>query len=242
MNRKAGIITQARMTSTRLPGKIMLKAAGVPMLKHHINRLKMSGIPLIIATTTNKDDDVIVDFAHAEKLSVHRGDELNVLSRFYECAINHELDVVIRVTSDCPLIDGNLIKQAFEQYQHWGNSRIYYSNCLERTFPRGFDFEIFSFELVKEAFENATADFEKEHVTPYINRNKSGKVEIRHLLAEDDFSHLRITLDAPDDYRLIKTLIEDHHAEQFDYRGIISIFENNPELAKINAHIEQKKL
>ena len=125
MNGKIGIITQARMTSTRLPGKIMLEAAGIPLLKHHINRLKMSDIPIYIATTTNEEDDVIVNFANLENLPVYRGDEHNVLGRFYECALKYELDIVIRVTSDCPLIDGSLIKSAVEQYIRWEDSKIY---------------------------------------------------------------------------------------------------------------------
>lgn len=238
---KTGIVTQARMTSTRLPGKIMLPAGGKPMLDYHLQRLEKSGIPVFVATTSNKEDDVIEQYCYALSLPVYRGDEHHVLSRFYECAVKHKLDVVIRVTSDCPLIDGDMIRVAAEQYRQWGNPQIYYSNCLKRTFPRGFDFEIFSFDLLKEAFEKATEDVEREHVTPFINKNKSGRVDLRHFLIDEDYSNLRITLDTPEDYQLIKTLIEDHNAHLCDYLGIISIFENNPELAKINAHIEQKK-
>lgn len=239
---KVGIITQARMTSTRLPGKILKQIGGLLLLQYHTDRLQKSGLPVYIATTTNTTDDPVVAFANQQNISFYRGDEEHVLSRYYNCARKHQLDVVVRVTSDCPLIDGLLIQKSVAEYLEFGEPSLYYSNCLERTFPRGFDFEIFSFSLLEEAFKKATAPAEIEHVTPYINQNRSGKVTFRHIRNDSDQSDIRITVDTPEDFTLIRKLIEDYRAAEMGYREIIQVFVLHPELKKINAHIEQKKI
>ncbi|MCO4292939.1 glycosyltransferase family protein [Solitalea sp. MAHUQ-68] len=239
---KIGIISQARMTSTRLPGKILLKAGGQVMLKHHVNRLAWSGLPIYIATTTNETDDPVVAFAELNGISFFRGDEENVLSRYYGCAKENGLDVIVRVTSDCPLIDGDLIKSAVNYYKQHYTPNLYVSNALERTYPRGLDFEIFSFALLEEAFQNATLLSDIEHVTPYIHQNRSGKVEFHHIKNETDKSAYRITLDTEDDFKLIKTLFEEYSAAALSYKQLISLLDYMPDLVAINAHIEQKKL
>ncbi len=239
---KAGIITQARMTSTRLPGKIMLEASGKPVLQYHVERLQQSGLPVIIATTTNSSDDEVAEFATSHQLGLYRGDEENVLSRFYGAAQAYQLDIIIRVTSDCPLIDGKLVKMGLQRYLEDKSPQIYLSNSLQRDFPRGMDFEIFSFSLLEEAFLKATRREDREHVTPYINQNRSGDVIIRQFRAESDKSHYRLTLDTPDDWRLLEKLIHEYDASRLSYRGIIALLDAHPELANINAHIEQKKL
>jgi len=237
-----GIITQARMTSTRLPGKILKTINGTPLLKFHIERLKLAECKLILATTVNDTDDTVSKFAEFENILIHRGSENNVLERFYQAADKYKLDVIVRVTSDCPLIDGLVIKEALGQYQEWNNPRIYYSNCLVRTFPRGFDFEIFSFELLQDAFINAKELSDFEHVTPYINKNKSGNVIIKDYVLKNDFSNFRLTVDTPEDFQLIELLVDKYGAEEKGQREIIDILLKNPELSKINAHIEQKKV
>ena len=230
------------MSSTRLPGKVMLCAAGKPVLQHHVERLRQSGLPIIIATTSHATDDPIARFAEENAIPLFRGDEQNVLSRYFMAAQKYELEVIIRVTSDCPLIDGALVKEGLQQYLEIGDKNLYLSNSLQRTFPRGFDFEIFSFHLLKEAYENASKREEKEHVTPYINQNRSGKVKIEHFLSEQDSSGYRLTLDTEDDWKLLNILIEGHKADQLDYKQIIRLLGQHPELAAINAHVEQKKL
>lgn len=239
---RIGIITQARMTSTRLPGKVMLCLNNKPVLQHHVERLAQSKIPIFIATTVNTTDDPIVAFAQDQNLGFYRGDEQNVLSRYLECARENELDSIIRVTSDCPLIDGQMIQAAAEQYGRLDNPDIYLSNCLQRTYPRGFDFEIFSFKLLLEAFQKAKQPAELEHVTPYINQNRSGQVIFRHITRHQDKSHYRITLDTPEDFTLLKILIEEYQAHLLPAEDIISILDNHPELVRINEQIEQKSL
>ncbi|MCX8492455.1 MAG: glycosyltransferase family protein [Cyclobacteriaceae bacterium] len=237
---KLGIITQARMTSTRLPGKILLKANNRTILEHHISRLKWSKAQIFVATTVNRSDEPVVDICESLGFSYFRGDEHNVLERFYQCAEQNGLDVVIRVTSDCPLIDGGIIRSGIEEYMKRNDPNLYYSNCLIRTYPRGLDFEIFSFHLLKEAYLNATIDLDKEHVTPYINQNRSGRVTIVDHVAGKDFSHLRWTLDTEEDWTLIKSLIEEYKADALSYEELLSVVENNPKLAIINSNVKQK--
>jgi spore coat polysaccharide biosynthesis protein SpsF len=236
-----GIIIQARMGSTRLPAKIMLPVNGRPILGFQIDRLKKINIPLYIATTNKISDNTIEEFSRKNHLNFFRGDENNVLSRYFECASHFNLDVIIRVTSDCPLIDEELIKASVEEYINEGNLNLYYSNTIKRSFPRGFDFEIFSFELLSEAKKNAIDLIDLEHVTPFIWKNKGGKTELKQLVAKTDNSVFRLTLDTKEDFMLLKLLIEEHRANELKGEEIIRIMQNHPELAKINAHIEQKK-
>lgn len=236
-----GIVIQARMGSTRLPGKILMPAKDKSMFQVQIDRLKSIGYPIYIATTTSISDDQIVSFANKNSIPVFRGDENNVLSRYYGCAKEFNLDLIVRLTSDCPLLDTELIKQGIEQYTAAGDYNIYLSNTIERTYPRGFDFEIFSSHLLEQAYEEVIDDFDKEHVTPYIWKNKSGVVKIVQIKNDTDSSNLRITLDTHEDYQLIKILIEEYNADGLNGEGIIKLLNQHPELVSINQHIEQKK-
>ena len=229
------------MTSTRLPGKVLLPVGGQTVLDHHADRLAWSGLPLYIATTTNATDDVLVQWAIQRGLPVYRGSEDDVLSRYYGCAVQHNLDVIVRVTSDCPLIDGHLIRQAVDAYVKDDNDQAYLSNCLVRTYPRGFDFEIFSFAALREAQEKAVTIPQREHVTPYIHQNVSGRVELSHFTQAQDDHGYRITLDTEDDFRLIRELIEAFGCAGKPAEEIIKILREHPYLHQINAHVEQKK-
>ena len=237
-----GIISQVRMTSTRLPGKVLLPMGGKTVLEHHVARLSKSSLPVFLATTVNATDNPIVEFAQKFNLGIYRGDEQNVLSRYYGCAQENKLDIIIRVTSDCPLIDGQIIQEAAEQYISFDNPNIYLSNCLQRTFPRGLDFEIFSFQLLEEAFKKAQRPAELEHVTPYINQNCSGQVSFKHIMLNQDKSHYRITLDTLEDFNLLKVLIEQYEAHLLPAADIIKILDEHPELVRINQQVEQKPL
>lgn len=237
-----GIISQARLTNTRLPGKVLREAAGRPLLDYHMERLAWSKLPLYLAITANASDDALAAYAEAHRLPHTRGPEEDVLARFQQCAQEHDLDVIVRVTSDCPLLDGHLIQSAVQEYLAAGNPRLYLSNVLERTFPRGFDFEVFSRELLEEAYQRATLPADREHVTPYIHQNRSGRVEFRHVRRAEDRSAYRITVDTPDDFTLIKTLIEDYGAATLSGDELIELLDAHPELVALNAHIEQKKI
>ena len=241
-DKKIALISQVRMTSTRLPGKVLKEIQGLSLLDYHHQRLQKSGLPLIIATTINSQDDAVENWCIKNKVPCVRGSENNVLSRYYEAAKKHELDVIIRVTSDCPLIDGDLISQGLKQYLKLNNDHIYLSNAIERTYPRGFDFEIFSMNQLTEAFNKATDPGDLEHVTPYIHKNRNGRTQFIHIKDPNNFSDWRITVDTPDDFELVRQLIEKHHVQNLSYSDFCQVLINNPQLKLINQHIEQKKV
>ena len=237
------IITQARVNSSRLPNKIFKEAKNVSFLNHHINRLKKTGLHILVATTNNGSEQPIVKFCEAGGLDVFCGDENNVLKRFYECAKQFGLTTIIRVTSDCPLIDPAIIREGLRAYQKYNDENVYYSNTIQRMYPRGMDYEIFSFKLLEEAFLNATNDSDKEHVTPYIWKNTSGNVTVKQdLNLHEDCSGYRITLDTEEDKELLTTLIENYNADELSCKGIIDILKEYPQLVEINSMIEQKKV
>lgn len=242
-NQRIGIITQARTTSSRLPKKVLLPINGKTILQYHVERTRESGYPVFLATTINETDNEI--YALSEKLSLpcFRGSEHDVLSRFYETAKRFELEVIVRVTSDCPLIAGELIKEGVETYLKQDNPNSYVSNCIERTYPRGFDFEIFSFKALESAYHLAKSDPEREHVTPFVrNPEKNHGVNLVHIKNKVDASKFRITLDEEDDWTLIQTLIKDFKADKMKSNEIIDLLSKNPSLANINMGVEQKKV
>jgi spore coat polysaccharide biosynthesis protein SpsF len=237
-----GVITQARATSTRLPGKVLLEVGGRTLLDHHLDRLATSGLDVYVATTTNAADDPIAAIAERRGLPVHRGSEHDVLDRFAGLVRAHGLTTVVRVTSDCPLVDGAVVRRGVEQYAALDDPWAYVSNGLHRTFPRGFDLEVFSAEALLDADEHATEPAQREHVTPYLYANGSGRVTVHDLVRDGDASAYRVTLDTPDDLTLIRALIEEHHAERLDCEQIIALLDAHPDLAAVNRHVEQKKL
>ena len=237
------IITQARVNSTRLPNKIFLKAKNKSFLEYHINSLKETGLEVIVATTNNGSERPIIEFCKKNSIHSFKGEEDNVLKRFYDCAVKYKINTIIRVTSDCPFIDKDIILKGVEEYQKIKHhSLIYVSNTIDRTYARGMDFEIFSFEALEDAFYNAKEFSDKEHVTPYIWKNKSNKIVIKQILDSEDNSGLRLTLDTKEDQNLLTKLIEDYDAENLSYNQIKVILNENESLRNINQHIEQKKV
>lgn len=239
-NRRAGIITQARLNSTRLPDKVLLPLGEETILAAHVRRLRWSGLPVVVATTKLAADGAIVDEAASLGAPCHRGSETNVLSRYHECALRFGFDVIVRVTSDCPLIDGNLIRDALRIYRREGNESTYMSNTHERSFPRGFDFEIFSFRMLEEANGNARDESELEHVTPYF-RFRPDRFPALNYRRDPDASMFRVTVDTEEDLLLVRTLVEEHGCADLGVDEIVRILFENPRLGSINAAVEQKK-
>jgi spore coat polysaccharide biosynthesis protein SpsF len=240
---KIGIITQARATSTRLPAKVLLTAGGRTFLQHHLDRLAATGLPVIVATTTNTDDEPNVEQTTAAGFPVFRGSELDVLSRFAGAIREHELDGVVRVTSDCPLIDPAVVTEGVDRFRSEAAENLYVSNCLERTYPRGMDYEVFSAERLLRADAEATIPADREHVTSYLHQNRTGDMRLVNLPWDGgDASQYRLTLDTPDDRRLLTTLIEDFGAAELNCADLVAIMGKHPELHALNEHIEQKKL
>jgi spore coat polysaccharide biosynthesis protein SpsF len=235
MRRKIGLITQARMGSTRLPGKVMKNLLGAPMLEHFIARIKQAKHvqEIVIATTTHKRDDVIVNLAERLGVKSFRGSEDDVLGRYYGAAKRFKIDIIIRATSDCPLVDPQIIDEMVSMFLE--EEIDYLSNNLERTYPLGLDVEIFSFSALERAHKCADADFEREHVTPYI-RNNPEIFKIKNKCLEKDFSNYRLTVDTKEDFELIARIYKEFSdkKEMFLLKDVLNLLERKPELVKIN--------
>ena len=239
---KIGIITQARATSTRLPAKVLLTAGGRTYLEHHLDHLLATGLPVIVATTTNEADEQIVEIAAKAGVPVFRGSELDVLSRFAGAIREHELDGVVRVTSDCPLIDPEVVAAGVDRFRAEAAENLYVSNCLERTYPRGMDYEVFSGPRLLKADADATLPADREHVTSYLHQNRTGDMRLVNMPWTESGSQYRLTLDTEDDRKLLATLIEDFGAADLNVADLVAIMDKHPELHALNEHIEQKKL
>lgn len=244
---KVVCIIQARMGSTRLPGKVMLDLCGKTVLGHVIERVeKVENIDeIVIATTTKEDDIVIEEEALKYGVKVFRGSEEDVLSRYYYAAKENEADVVVRITSDCPLIDPEIVNEMINKFKFlYKENRIdYLSNTLERTFPRGLDTEIFSFEMLEETFINADKQYQREHVTPYMYENPN-KFSLVGYENEIDYSQYRWTLDTEEDFELIKKIYDELYRNEyiFCFSEVLELFKRNPGLSNINSCIKQKSL
>lgn len=240
---KKDVIIQARMGSTRLPGKVLKDLSGKPVLWHVVERVKKSQLidEVIIATTLCEKDDEIVKFCEENKIKYYRGSEENVLKRYYDAASFYNSDIIIRVTSDCPLIDPEVIDEILAFYL--GNSYDLVTNAgsdlTKRTYPRGLDTEIFSYNILKEAYKNAINKHETEHVTPYIYKNG---YNIFYYKNRVDYSKYRLTLDTTEDYALIKKIYDSLYSgvHVFFLKEIVEFLENNPNIAGINKMNIQK--
>ena len=210
-----------------------MKIKGKTVLEYHIERLKWATLPIIVATTANSTDDPVVTLAQRLKALVFRGDEEDVLSRYFLAAKKYGLKTVIRVTSDCPLIDGNVIKQTLEKF----TGCDYLSSTILPWIPVGMGFEIFTFSALKTAFENAVTSFEREHVTPYIINTHSHLFRIKSSLNNEENMAFRVTLDTQEDFNLIKELVEIYSCDKLAGAEIIEVLEKNLHLANTNTHM-----
>lgn len=234
------------MGSTRLPGKVLKTLAGKAVLEHVIERAsRIEGIDrVVIATTTGREDDALVQFVQNTPAGVFRGSEDDVLSRYYLAAKENKADVIMRITSDCPMISpkvsGEVLSLFLKNISNWD----YASNVPDhhRSFPRGLDTEVFSFAALERANAEATAQPDREHVTPFIRRETPAD-KMGELLNDQDFSQYRWTLDTDEDYELLSNLVDCLYPEnpQYEWEDALSLLEKHPEWSSINAHIDQKK-
>ena len=244
---KVVCLVQARVGSTRLPGKILKEICGKTILHHEIDRLKKCKEidEIVIATTDKEDDDKIVN--EAKKLSVKyfRGSENDVLSRFYYSAKENNADIIVRVTSDCPCIDFEILDKMLIYFKDkYKEKQVdYLSNTIKRTYPRGYDIEIFTFSALEKSYINAKKEYEREHVTPYIydKTNNFLKLSFEN---KEDYSEYRVTLDTIEDFIVIKNIFENLYYKNpyFKLNDVVQYLNNNLHIVDINKHIEQKKL
>jgi spore coat polysaccharide biosynthesis protein SpsF len=242
---RIAIITQARMGSTRLPGKHLKKVLDKPLIAYLIERLRRvrQADELILATTDNPLDDELVDFAEKAGLAYFRGSEEDVLDRYYHCAKEFKADVIVRISADCPLIDPALIDAVIQFYLDHTHEYDYISNTLTRTYPRGMDIEVFSFDSFKRVKQEGHLPEEKEHVTPYYYRHPEKFRLGNFSQSENEASH-RWTVDTEEDFKLISTILESIYPQnhKFTLKDLLDLIQAHPDWEKINAHIEQKKL
>ena len=232
-------IIQARMGSTRLPGKVLKKINGVPLLKFQLDRVKAAKRlnKILIATTNKKEDDPVEQFCNDHKINCYRGSEDDVLSRYYESALSVKADVIVRLTADCPFVDPTLIDNVIDLYM---KSEVdYASNTVppeSSCWPDGSDIEVFSFKALKMAHNQSVDKDEREHVTFFFWKNKENKFKTIQLGNEYDWSNYRFTVDYNEDFEAVK-MINNELIDLGSYgytHEIISILESNPRIKEIN--------
>jgi spore coat polysaccharide biosynthesis protein SpsF (cytidylyltransferase family) len=231
-------IIQARMSSTRLPGKTLTEIAGEPVLAHLVRRAKL--IPrlerVIIATTTNTADAAILQFAEERELPVFVGSENDVLDRFYQTARKFEVSTIVRVTPDCPLMDPHVAGTVLAEYLRLQPEADYVSNVHPPTYPDGLDTEVFSFDALARAWSEAEKPSEREHVTPYM-RNHPELFRLVNVQHDQDLSSLRWTVDEPADLEFARAVYSHFASPSFGMEDVLRLLRQHPELAELNRGI-----
>ncbi len=242
---KVEIYVQARMGSTRLPGKVLMPVLGKPLLSYLVERLRRvtEADAIAILTSTQKEDDLIVNVCKELNVLCYRGPEDDVLERYYQVAKKRRPDTVVRITADCPLIDPEIVDEVISTFRKEWPQWDYISNAFEPTFPRGMDTEVFSFAALEMAALNAKSPHEHEHVTPYIYGHRD-LFRMRNVPCKTNLSNYRLTVDTPEDFKLIKLIFEHLYPvlPNFHLRDIIDLLKVHPDWEKINAHIKQKTI
>jgi spore coat polysaccharide biosynthesis protein SpsF len=238
-------VIQARMGSTRLPGKVLMDIAGRPALALMVERLERADTltESIVATSTLEQDDPIVRLCESLSVRVFRGSETDVLSRYVGAAQAFEADVIVRLTADCPFICPEVTDRIVRAFYDAVPPVHYATNCIRRTYPRGLDTEVISRRTLEAVAAEANAPADLEHVTYFVRRQPS---RFRHLSVEDedDRSGLRWTLDTPKDFQLLSRMSQALGARVVgsSYHELLGLFDNHPDWAAINADVEQTKL
>lgn len=234
-------IIQARMGSTRLAGKVLLDLAGEPMLARVVNRSRRATTldQVVIATTTEISDEAIVKLCGSRGWTWFRGSENDVLDRYFQAAKKHQAEVVVRITSDCPLIEPEIIDLTVREFLQDG-TLDYVSNTLPpRTFPRGLDVEVMAFEALERAWQEDKNPTWREHVTPYIYRHPQ-EFALKAVMNEQDYSHMRWTVDTPKDLTFVRRVYDHFGHDRFSWREVIALLEEHPEWLEINQDVVQK--
>jgi spore coat polysaccharide biosynthesis protein SpsF len=229
------VIIQARMSSTRFPGKVLIKLQQKPLLQWMIERVEQCSLvdKVVIATSTCVDDDPISEWCAVNNRTCYRGDLENVLSRFYHAATHFNAQTIIRLTADCPIIDPKVIDEHIYFYQK--HNYDYVSNGPVMTYPDGMGVEVFSYQALKKTYQEATLFSEKEHVTAYIYKHPE-VFTLFNMLYKKDYSGIRITIDYPEDFTLVKNIADalQPTMTSFSLEDIINYIEKNPDILNLN--------
>ncbi len=242
MNKPIKIVTiiQARIGSTRLPNKVMMPLAGKPLLLRmyeRVNAAKHNDV-IIIATTEEANDDPIVNLCKDNDIKYFRGNSTDLLDRHYKASLPFNPDAVVKIPSDCPLIDPEIIDKVLKYYIDNENIFDFVSNLHPASYPDGNDVEIFSMSALKDAWLNAKKELEREHTTPYFweNLDKFNVGNVKWESGKDYSMSHRFTIDYEQDYEFIKRIYEELYSEDkiFSLQDILNLLDEKPEIKKIN--------
>lgn len=228
------------MRSTRLPGKVLKDLAGATVLERVVSRLRRCRLvnEVVVATSAEPADDVIVN--ECQRLGTHafRGSEQDVLDRYYRAAQRMQAEAVVRITSDCPLIDPGVSDKTVQAFL--SERPDYASNALERTYPRGLDTEVMTFAALECAWTEARQAYQREHVTPFLYQHPE-RFKILSVTGDHDYSQHRWTLDTPEDLEFLRVVYaRGVNRQDLTWQDVLNIVEGEPELAEINRHVVQK--
>lgn len=249
--KKIFAIVQARMASTRLPGKVLMSINGKPMLWHVLNRLKFSKKinEIILAIPNTKENDILEKFAKDNKMKYFRGREKDVLFRYYEAAKKFKCEIIARVTSDDPLVDPEIVDLVIKKHLNSGADFTANfldgkkGNIIKRSFPRGLEVEVFNFSTLKKSCQEAQKSYQREHVDPYVFEHPE-RFQIADIENKENLSRLRWTVDESRDLELIREIYKRLYKKGkiFLMEDVVNLLKKCPKLAEINRDIKQKKI
>lgn len=237
-------IVQARMGSSRLPGKVLMDIGGKPMLYRVVLRARRAqslGM-VVVATTAHPDDDPVAAYCRLQGIPCFRGDLQDVLDRYYQTARRFNARVIVRLTADCPVIDPREIDRTLRAFT---SAEVdFAANRLpppwQRTTPIGMDTEVVTFDALEQAWRQAQAQYAREHVMPYFYE-QAGRFKILLVDHEPNLGHLRLTVDTPEDLTLIRSIYEHFgNSDEFSLDEILELFNQRPDLLQINAQVTHK--
>jgi len=242
-NRRVVAILQARMGSSRLPGKVLASVAGQPMLALIVKRvLPMQCVnQLVVATTQLPQDDKIEALVNNLGIPCFRGAEEDCLDRYYQAARQFGAEVVVRLTGDSPLLESGFVDWVVKQYLSANPPFDYVDSSLSKTFPEGLSVEVFSFSALATAWEEDTNMQRREHVTPFIYRHPE-RFHIWHLVSPQDYSHMRWTVDTPEDLAFVRRIYDYFGYYRFSWREVLAVLDEHPEWLEINRAVRQKEV
>lgn len=235
-------IIQARMGSTRLPGKVLLDLGGESMLARVVRRTSRASLVhrVVVATSTSSDDDAIEEQCRSLGVSCFRGSQEDVLERYYVAAAAYRADVVVRITADCPLIDPEIVDRVVEAFLDIEPD--YASNTVCRTYPRGLDTEVMSMAALERAWREALIPYQRIHVTPYLYQNPE-IFAVFPVIQREDLSSGRWTVDTPEDLELLRAIYGRlGPGDAFSWRDVCRLLAQEPHLADLNGNVRQKHL
>lgn len=241
---KVVAIIQARMASSRLPGKVLADLGDQPVLAWMVRRAQRARLvdKVVVATTSDPSDDPVVAFCEQQGCASFRGDMHDVLDRYYQAARQHGADVIVRLTGDCPLIDTGMLDDNIQTFLGADPPLDFAANRLPmaRTVPIGLDTEICTFAALETAWREAEQPHQREHVMPYFYEHVA-RFRILHIEHKPNYGHLRWTIDTPEDLALLRRIVAHFEGrDDFSWLEVIALFEQHPELVKLNEQVRHK--